>query len=112
MSVRKRYSARQCSQPLTESRISASASGDRGLIIHLKGTGCLLSKSDFRNLLLEYLTEYIYVNNPAVNSGLSLMVFPWSSTGGLISYTARREDAIEYKELSLKCLPGHILGKK
>ena len=26
-----------------------------------------------------------------------------------MSYTARRQDAIEYNELSLKCLPGHIL---
>ena len=47
-----------------------------------------------------------------VNLGSSLRIFPWSSTGGLISYTARRQDAIEYNELSLKCLPGQILGKK
>ena len=53
-----------------------------------------------------------YVNNPVVNLGSSLRIFPWSSTGGLISYTARRQDAIEYNELSLKCLPGQILGKK
>ena len=53
-----------------------------------------------------------YVNNPLVNSGSSLREFPWSSTGGLISYTARRQDTIEYNELSLKCLPGHILVKK
>ena len=35
------------SQPtsLTESRISASAIGDRGLMIHLKGTGYLLRES-------------------------------------------------------------------
>ena len=53
--------------------------------------------------------KHVYVNNPSVNSGLSSRVFPWSSTGGLMSYTARRQDAIEYNELSLKCLPGHIL---
>ena len=60
-----------------------------------------------------YLIENIqvYVNNPVVNSGLSLMVFPWSSTGGLMSYTARRQDTIKYHELSLRYLPGHILGK-
>jgi hypothetical protein len=58
-----------------------------------------------------YLIEHIYENNPSVNSGLSLMVFPWSSTGGLMSYTARRQDTLAYNELSLKCLPGHILGK-
>jgi len=73
---------------LTESWISASAAGDRGLIIHLNGTG--------------------YDSNPLVNSGLSLMVLPWSSAAGLMSYTARRQDAIEYNELSLRCLPGHI----
>ena len=28
-----------------------------------------------------------------------------------MSYTARRQDAIEYNELSLRCLPGHILRK-
>ena len=81
------------------------------MIIHLKGTGYLLSQNDFRNLLLAYLIEHIYVNNPLVNSGLSLRVFPWSSTGGLMSYTARRQDTIEYNELSLRCLPGHILVK-
>ena len=32
---------------LTESRTSASAVGVRGVMIHLKGTGCLLRKSDF-----------------------------------------------------------------
>ena len=32
---------------LTESRMSASAVGVRGVIIHLKGTGCLLRWNDF-----------------------------------------------------------------
>jgi hypothetical protein len=68
-------------------------------------------ESSFRSLSLAYLIEHIYVNNPVVNSGLSLRIFPWSSTGGLMSYTARRQDIIEYSELSLRCLPGHILGK-
>ena len=62
-------------------------------------------------MLLAYLIEHIYDNNPVVNSGLSVTVFPWSSTGGLMSYTARTQDTIEYNELSLKCLPGHILEK-
>ena len=99
------------SQPssLTESRISASAAGDRGLIMHLKGAGCLLNQSHFRSLLLAYLIEDTNVAIPPVNSGLSLRVFPWSSTGGLMSYTARRQDTTEYNELSLRCLPGHIL---
>ena len=35
----------QLSSSLTESRISASATGVRGLMAHLKGTGYLLSKS-------------------------------------------------------------------
>ena len=96
-----------------ETRISASAAGVRGLMIHLKGTGYLLiQKSDFRNLLLAYLIEtFFYVNNPVVNSGVSLRLFPWSSIGGLMSYTARRQDAIMYNELSLRYLPGHILRK-
>ena len=68
---------------------------------------------NFRRLLVAYLIEYmIYVNNPAVNSGLSLTVFPRPSTGGLMSYTARTQDTIEYNELLLRYLPGHILGKK
>ena len=96
---------------LTESRISASAAGVRGIIIHLNGTGYLLSQSNFRSLLLAYRIEHIYVIIPVVNSGLSLRVFPWSSTGGLMSYTAGRQDTIEYNELLLRCLPGHILGK-
>ena len=58
----KRYSGRQrqCSktvQPssLTDSRISASAARVRGVIIHLKGTGCLFeSKVNFR---VAYLIE-------------------------------------------------------
>ena len=95
---------------LTESRISASAAGVRGLIIHLKGMGYLSSQSDFRSPLLACLIEHIYVNNPLVNSGLSLRVFPWSSAGGLMSYTARRQDTIKYNESLLRCLPGHILG--
>ena len=56
--------------------------------------------------------EYTYDNNVLVNSGLSLRVFPWSSIGGLMSYTARRQDTNEYNELSLRCLPGHMLGGK
>ena len=81
--------------------------------MHLKGAGYLLSQSDFRvrSLLLAYLIKHIYDNNPVVNSGSSLTVFPWSSTGGLMSYTARRQETIEYNALSLRCLPGHILGK-
>ena len=94
-----------------ESRISASATGVRGLIIHLKGTGYLLIQNDFVSLLHAYMIEHIYENNPLVNSGLSLRAFPWSSTGGLMSYTARTQDTFEYNELSLKCLPGHKLGK-
>ena len=81
--------------------------------MHLKGTGYLWSQSygDFSNLLLAYLIEHIYVKNPEVKSGLSLRVFPWSSTGGWMSYTARRQDTIKYNESLLRCLPGHILGK-
>ena len=80
------------------------------MIIHLKGTGNLLSQSDFRNLLFAFWIEGVYVKVPLVNSGLSLMVFPLSSTGGLMSYTARRQDTFKYSELSLRYLPGHILG--
>ena len=80
--------------------------------MHLKGTGRLLCQNDFSSLLLEYLIEHIYAIDPLVNSGLSLRVFPWLSTGGLTSYTARRQDTIEYNALSLKCLPGHMLIEK
>ena len=67
-------------------------------------------ESDFRSLLLAYLIGHTYVKNPPeVNSGFNLRVFPRSSTGGLMSYTARRQEAIEYNELSLRYLPGHIL---
>ena len=69
-------------------------------------------QNDFRSLILAYLIEHIYVKNPEVNSGFSLRVFPWSSTSGLMSYTARRQETIEYNELSLRCLPGHLLAKK
>ena len=58
-----------------------------------------------------YLIKGVYVKVPLVNSGLSWMVFPVSSTGGLMSYTARRQDTVKYNELSLRNLPGHILGK-
>ena len=81
------------------------------MITHLKGTGYLLIQSDFRSLLFVYFDEHIYVNNPGVNSCLSLRLFPWSSTGGLMLYTARTQDTIEYNELLLRYRPGHILGK-
>ena len=103
---------------MTESRISASVAGVRGLIIHLKGEGYLflvLKKGKFQSSVsfpfAIFDLKYIYDNNPVLNSGLSLMVFPWSSTGGLMSYTARIQAAMEYNELSLKYLPGHILKK-
>ena len=52
-----------------------------------------------------------YDTSPLVNLALSLIILPWLSTGGLISQTARRQDAIMYNELLLKCLPGQILAK-
>ena len=66
-------------------------------------------QNDFRREFVACLIRDIYVKNPEVNSGFSLRVFPWSSTGDLMSYTARRQETIEYNELSLRCLPGHIL---
>lgn len=56
--------------------------------------------------------DHPYDSNPLENSGFTSRIFPWSSTAGLMSYTARRQDTIKYKELSLRCLPGHILGKE
>ena len=92
-------------------RISASAVGDRGLMIHLKGRGNLIESKKCFSALLLFNYDYPYDSIPFVNSGLSLRVFPWSSTPGLMSYTARTQDAMEYNELSLKYLPGHILEK-
>ena len=68
-------------------------------------------QNDFK-LVCIYIYDRPYDSNPLENSGFTSRVFPWSSTAGLMSYTARRRDTIKYKELSLKCLPGHILGKK
>lgn len=98
--------------PYSVSRINASAAGVRGVMIHLKGTGNLLRQrqNDFK-LVCIYIYDRPYDSNPLVNSGFTSRVFPWSSTAGLMSYTARRRDTIKYKELSLRCLPGHILGK-
>ena len=65
---------------------------------------------DFRQVCI-YNDDRPYDINPFENSGFTSRIFPWSSTSGLMSYTARRRDTIKYKELSLRCLPGHILGK-
>ena len=69
---------------LTELRISASAAGVRGLMIHLKGTGYLSSEYHF-NLVCTCIGDCPYDNNPGVNSGLSLTVLLCSLTGGVIS---------------------------
>ena len=79
-------------------------------MIHLKGTGNL-SNTFHLNLVCTFICDCPYDTNPGVNSGLSLTMLPWSSTGGLISYTARRQDIIAYEEFSLKYLPGHILWR-
>ena len=93
-----------------ESRTSAAAVGVRGVMLHLKGTGCLFKTKWILALSALVLNViFPYVSTPLVNSGLSLMTFPWSSTGGLMSKAARIQDAIKYNELSLKCLPGQIL---
>ena len=68
---------------LMDSRMSDSAAGDRGVMIHLKGTGCVLRQSDFSFVFT--CMWFPYDSKPLVNSGLSLMTFPWSSTGGLMS---------------------------
>ena len=111
--VRGRYSARLRSKPLTFfiDRITNQRLGCRRSRFDntFKGNGVPVVSNDFRTIIS--IIIHIYDNNPLVNSGLSLMVFPWSSTGGLMSYTARRQDTIEYNELSLRCFPGHILGK-
>ena len=92
------------------SRINALAAGVRGVVTHLKGTGNLQRQNDFK-LVCIYICDRPYDSNPLENSGFTSRVFPWSSTAGLMSYTARRRDTIKYKELSLRCLPGHILRK-
>ena len=68
----------QSSQPssLTEPRISASAAGVRGFMIHLKGTGYLLSKKNYLNLVCTFICDCPYDSNPGVNSGLSLIMLP------------------------------------
>ena len=116
--LRHRVSKNMTKQPLTAEgggisnrwRETPGFLAERGFPIRFI-PGYLLSQSNFRSLLLAYSIEHIYFNKPEVNSGFRWSVFPWSSTGGLMSYTARRQDTIEYNELSLKCLPGHILGK-
>ena len=88
------------------------AAGVRGVMVHLKGTGNLLrQKQNDLKLVCIYICDCPYESNPLENSGFTSMVFPWSPMAGLTSYTARRRDTIKYKELSLRCLPGHILGK-
>ena len=77
----------QSSQPSSltlEPRISDSAAGIRGLMIHLKGTGYLSSKY-YLNLVCTCICDCPYNSIPGVNSGWSLIMLPWSSTGGLIS---------------------------
>ena len=79
--------------------------------MHLKGTGYLSGQNIFRPSFPHLFYDHPYINDPLVNSGSSLMGLPWSSTAGLMSYTASTQDAIKYNELSLRCLPGHILYK-
>ena len=69
----------------------------------MKAKGC-------QTRLRLYLSDRSYDNTPLVNSGFSSTVAPWSSTGSLMSKTARREDAIKYNMLSLRYLAGQILG--
>ena len=79
-------SSSQLSLILTDSRTRASAVGVRGVMTHLKGTGCLLfSQSDFSVFFTLYWCDFPYDSKPLVNSGFSLMTFPWLSTGGLMS---------------------------
>ena len=79
---------------------------------HLKGAGNLLKRKKNSKLVCIYVRDCPYDSNPLLeNSGVTSIIFPWSSTAGLMSYTARRRDTIKYKELSLRCLPGHILGR-
>ena len=66
-------------------------------------------QNDFK-LVCIYIYDLPYDSNPLENSGFTSRIFPWLSTPGLMSNTARRRDTIRYKELSLRCLPGHILG--
>ena len=70
----------------TEPRISASAAGVRGLMIHLNGAGKLKMQINVKVSLQIYSCHNrSYDANPLVNSALSLIVLPWLSTGGLIS---------------------------
>ena len=75
------------SSAVFDSRISASAAGVRGLMIHLKGTGYLVKGFHVISELVctFYLYNQTYDTNPFVKSGLSLMILPWSSTGGFMS---------------------------
>ena len=52
-----------------------------------------------------------YDSKPLVNSGSIFMTFPLSSTGGLMSKAAIIPHVIKNNELSLKYLPGQILGR-
>ena len=77
----KNYSARQCSKPLTTfiDRITDQRFGRTCSRFYntFKWNRVLVEPERIQESILEYLTEDIYVNDPAENSGLSLIVFPW-----------------------------------
>ena len=75
------------------SRITDSAKALRGVMVHLKGTGYLVGER-FLLLFSEPRKEGPHEANPDVNSAFSRMLFPCSSFGGLISYTARTQEII------------------
>ena len=56
-------------------------------MIHLKGTGYLLKGFQvISKLVCTFIhINQSYDNNPFLKSGLSLVILPWSSTGGLMS---------------------------
>ena len=85
------YLGTRSSQPSSLTRISALAAGVRGLMMHLKGNGVI------RGSALVFMWLFL---NALVNSALSLMIVPWSSTCGRL-----REHRVQVSITSLKCLP-------
>ena len=102
------FSSTQSSQPtsLADSRIRASAAGVRGLMIHLKGVGCLFSYSDVKLVCSQYV--WISLRQESTGElgfeldGVALVIDTWCNVINC--------ENTGYNELSLRCFPGHILG--
>ena len=92
-------------------RIRASAVEDLGVILHWKDSGALrcARTASARPGSAAKKTPATYDTRPSVNLGVSAMVSPLSSRGGLMLKVCRMEATVSQTEASPKCLPGQIL---